>query len=282
MRQILKLLPFAPLLCSCSQPFAVRFPDCAFATQPGQRVLLVTSRGRTSIQGVIASRDIVVRGTVQVLASSPDGAAICAQAVKVIETSTPNSSDPLLRLEVIGIPSSGGTQLDAEFLVPKDIRLEIQDGPEDLTVRELDAGITIRDTTGKIDLADIKGPVEIDDQDGDIQSIRGEGPMKIVDRRGDIRLEEITGNIDIRDREGDVHIQSVTGNVVMSKQGRGFVRINNLDGTWEAREWADNPLQPVINTIWPRGGDPKSPPAPPKDGKAPAERMPAPAKKDGP
>ncbi len=247
------LLALSPLLSSCSQPYAIRFLDRAFPTRPGQKVQITTLRGKTEVQAVIGSRDIVVRGTVETLADSPERAVAQAEAVKVVDTSNPNRRDELLRLEVAGVPASGDTRLNAEFLVPKDVHLEIRDGPEDLVVSELDAGIAIQDGAGHIVLQGIKGPIEISDQDGDITVSGCQGPVTIDDRRGDIIVEEVTGDIEIKDREGDALIQSVTGDVTLAKQGRGNVRLTNLDGNWYIKEWLDNPTKPIIDTIWPKG-----------------------------
>jgi len=244
-------LPFIAL--SCTVPQAVRFPDRAFPTQPNQKVVITTRRGNTEITGVIGSRDILVRGTVRTRPTSPDTAARRAEAVKVIDTSVSQGEGQVLRLDVTGMSSSGGMLLDTAFFVPKDIQLEVHDGPEDLTIRGLDRGVTIVDGAGDIDLQEINGPVEIEDQDGNIHYLTGKGAVKVVDRRGNVIIEEVTGNIDLEDREGDALIQSITGDVVLAKRGRGTVRIYNVDGNCHIREW-DNPTQPIIDTIWPQDG----------------------------
>jgi hypothetical protein len=256
-----------PLLASCAQPYAIRFPDCAFPTEPNMRVKIMTARGKTEVHGVTGSRDIVVRGTVHTLSESLAGATGQAAAVKVLDTSVPGT-EQVLRLEVIGIGAAGDTRFEAEFLVPRDVRVEVVDGPEDLSIRDLDAGATIPDNAGgDITIQDVKGPIRIVDGDGNIGILRTEGRVRIEDRRGDIACEEVTGDIDIADREGDVLIQSVTGNVVMSKLGRGKVRVNNLVGDWKVREW-DNPIKPVFDTIWPKDERGDVQPVSAKDGEA--------------
>lgn len=259
---VVPLLILPAFLCSCSQPYAIRFSDRAFPTEPGQRVLLTTLRGRTEVHGVIGSRDIVVRGTIDTMADSPGNAVAQAEAVKVIDTSDSTRKDRQMRLEVVGTPASGETKLVAEFLVPKDIHLEIHDGPEDLVVRDLDGGVVIQDGAGNITLSDIKGPISISDQDGDISVRSCQGPVTIEDRRGDIIVQEVTGNVELKDREGDALVQSVTGDVTIAKQGRGSVRISNLDGRCYIKEWLDNPSMPIIDTIWGKDDAPAAAPQP--------------------
>jgi hypothetical protein len=269
MKYSLLVSVIAPFLVSCTTTPPVRFSDCAFHTEPGQRVKIVTRRGKTEVQGVINSRDIVVRGSLRADASANSTARL--DAVKVIDTSIPQERGKFLRLEVVGIPPNSSVRLDTEFLVPKDVRLEIEDGPDDLAVKDLDAGLVIRDAAGNITLSSLQGPVDIASSDGDVLFTEGKGPVKVVDRRGDIILEEITGDIEIDDREGDIGIQSVTGDVTLSKKdpaGRGKVRIENLDGNWKIREW-DNPSKPIINTIWSKAGVERTPPKPaPREGRA--------------
>ncbi len=268
-------------LVSCSENYALRYPGRAFPTQPGQRVVITTLRGRTVIRGVEGSRDIVIQGTIYTIAQSPEEADRAAQEVSVVDASIPAGPLPALRLDYRGISSISPTRFESQLLVPPDIRIEIRDGPEDLSVESLEAGITISDGAGDIALHRISGPVEIDDLDGDIHFIDGQGPVKILDRRGGIHIEEITGSVDITDREDDALIQSVTGDLRFSKRGRGIVRINNLDGKLDIREW-DNPFPAQINTVWEKVGEtarpvPSSGPPPPEGSSG--EKKEPPAKK---
>ena len=238
---------FIPLLASCAQTYAVRFQDRAFPTQSGQRVELVISRGQTEVRGVVGSRDVLIHGTVRTRADSPAAAELQAGAVRVIETSPPGAE--VLRLEVVGIHPDGGTLFDSEFLVPKDIRLEIRDGPEDLHVLGMEGSVSIHDGAGDIVVEDFSGPVEIEDLDGDILCHNGRGPVKITDRRGNITVEEVTGDLDIMDREGDAVVQSITGNLSFGKRGKGQVRIDNIAGTISFPVW-ENPVKPIFDTVW--------------------------------
>jgi hypothetical protein len=251
------LAALLPLLPACAQTHAVRFPLCAFPTKPEQKVVLKTLRGRTEVRGVQDSRDIMVSGTIHTTAGSLTQAEAQAQAVRVVNLSLPEEVDPVLRLEVVGIPAGSATRFDAEFWVPKDVKLEIIDGPEDLFIEGVEAGVAIEDGPGDIELRRIKGPVAIRDQDGNISYYGGRGPVFIADRRGDITIEEVAGDLDITDREDDVLIQSVTGKLTYAKDGRGTVRINNLDGPTIIREWVNNPGQPILNTIWRPTAEPR-------------------------
>jgi len=266
-------------LVSCAENYALRYPGRAFSTQPGQRVVFSTLRGRTVIRGVEGSRDIVVQGTIYTTAQSPEEADRAAQEVSVVDESVPVGPHPALRLSIRGIPSISSTRFESQLLVPPDIRLEILDGPEDLFVESLECGIKISDGAGDIDLQRISGPVEIDDLDGDIHYLDGAGAVKIVDRRGSIHLQEITGSIDITDREDDAIVQSVTGDLRFSKLGRGIVRINNLDGKLDIREW-NNPFPAQINTVWEKDGEsarpaPSSGPPPPEESSGGKKEPPA-------
>jgi len=182
--------------------------------------------------------------------------------VRVVDLSLPEAVDGDLRLEVVGIPAASPTRFDAEFRVPKDVRVEVIDGPEDLLIEGLERGVTVQDGPGDIELRSVSGPVIINDHDGNISYFGGQGPVTITDRRGDITIEEVKGDIDIADREDDVLIQSVTGKLTYGKDGRGTVRINNIDGPYIIREWVNNPSQPLINPIWKPGAKPAATPVP--------------------
>jgi len=250
-----------PILPACAQNYAVRFPARAFGTKPDQRVVIATLRGRTQIRGVVGSRDIVVSGNVLVSATSPASADSQARVVRVAETPPVLKDDPLV-LSVAGIPSTSSTRFESEFIVPIDIRLEIRDGPEDLIVEGLRAGVTIEDGAGDISLTDLAGPVKIVDLDGNIYYHGGRGPVTVDDRRGDITIEEVTGPVEIVDREDDILVQSVTGDLSLWEEGRGVVRINNLDGELKIKKWVNNLSKPIINTVWEDEGHQPSEPAP--------------------
>lgn len=293
------------LLSSCAQSYALRFPVRAFGTLPGQKVVIVSSRGRTEIRSVPGSRDISVGGTVRVMAPSLASADALAQSVQIRGSpgavplpmggpvpaaavtapaggpvpavarlpggGAPRSDGPPLELQVLGIPVESTTRFEAEYRVPDDVRLEIRDGPEDLYLEGLSGGVTIHDGAGDIVLERMGGPVEIEDLDGDIFIFRGKGPVRIRDRRGSIHIDELTGDIDISDREDDILVQSVTGDLKLAKLERGNLRVNNIDGEVVFREWKSS-SKPVINTIWshsrrnaPAEGG-EAPPAPPAPG----------------
>jgi hypothetical protein len=218
---------------------------------------------------------------VETTAVSPLEADLQAGAVRVADVSIPESPGPALRLEVSGIPAGGGTRFDSQFRVPRDIRLEIHDGPEDLLIEGIGGGVIIVDGAGDIELRDWSGPVEMTDLDGSVLCYGGQGPVRISDRRGDLSVEDVTGNVDITDVEGDALVQSISGNLSFAKRDRGTVRISNIDGLLSFPAW-NNPLKPIINTIWekdresprPAGGEVgKAPPAP-RPGTAPASVSP--------
>jgi hypothetical protein len=265
----------APVLVSCAQNYNVRFPDRAFPTRANQRVVIVTSRGRTEVRGVIGSRDIVVRGTVATSADSGAQADARAAAVKITDTTSATPQGPVLRLEVTGIPAGSPTHFDSEFLVPRDLRLEILDGPEDLIVQGMEGSISIRDGAGDIIVQDFAGPVEIEDLDGDILCSHGKGSVKITDRRGNITVEEVAGNVEIMDVEGDALVQSISGNLSFGKRDRGTVRICNIDGLVSFPVW-NNASKPIIETIWEPVASPKAT-APRGASRAEAGTGPAPA-----
>lgn len=264
-------LLFLPAVSACAQSYAVRFPARAFGTKPDQRVVISTLRGRTQIRGVVGSRDIVVSGSVLVTAGSPAAADSQARAVRVTETPPILKDDPLV-LSVAGIPSTSSTRFESEFIVPIDIRLEIRDGPEDLLVEGLRAGISIEDGAGDIDLTDLTGPVKIVDLDGNIFYHGGRGSVTVNDRRGDITIEEVTGPVEIIDREDDIMVQSVTGDLSLWEEGRGVVRINNVDGKLVIPKW-NNLAKLIIDTVWEDEGPPAA-----RKGAAPSAPAPAAAK----
>ena len=144
-------------------------------------------------------------------------------------------------------------KIDLTVRVPKNLRVQIDDGSGWLDVSDLDAdldiadgsgSINIRDIQGKVKIedgsgriyiSDIKGHLEVKDGSGSIQVERIRGDVRLVDGSGPMTIKDIDGNLTIRDGSGSIEIVNVSRNVLIKEAGSGTLDIDGVKGkvtTW--------------------------------------------------
>jgi hypothetical protein len=139
-------------------------------------------------------------------------------------------------------------KIDLTVVIPKNLRVQIDDGSGRLDVSDLDAALAIHDDSGsihirdiqgnvevedgsgKIDITDIKGNLEIRDGSGSIQVDRVSGDVRLVDGSGQMTVKDIDGNLAIRDGSGGIEIINVTRNVLIKEAGSGTLEIDGVKG----------------------------------------------------
>lgn len=145
-------------------------------------------------------------------------------------------------------------KIELTVAVPKNLRLQIEDGSGWIDVSDLDANLDIKDGSGsikirdvqgnaviedgsgKIQIVDISGNLEVKDGSGSIQVDRIKGNVRLVDGSGDIIIKDIDGNLAIRDGSGGIEIKHVSRNVLIKEAGSGSVEIDGVKGkvtTWK-------------------------------------------------
>ncbi|MBW2432159.1 MAG: DUF4097 family beta strand repeat protein [Deltaproteobacteria bacterium] len=139
-------------------------------------------------------------------------------------------------------------KIDLAVAIPKNLRVQIDDGSGRIDVSDLDAALVIQDDSGSIQIRDIQGNVEIEDRSGkiDITDIRGDleikdgsgsiriervrGDVRLVDGSGQMTVKDIDGNLAIRDGSGGIEIINVTRNVLIKEAGSGTLEIDGVKG----------------------------------------------------
>lgn len=120
--------------------------------------------------------------------------------------------------------------LDMTVTLPSDIALEIDDGSDNIEIRDVLAPIQIKDGSGEL-LVERSGPImEITDGSGSIDLTETKGDLVLDDESGNITMKGHEGAIQILDGSGDIHVHDVQGDVTIAEDGSGSVKIKNVSG----------------------------------------------------
>lgn len=143
---------------------------------------------------------------------------------------------------------SAEAKINLTVAIPKNLRVQIDDGSGRIDVSDLDAALVIKDDSGsirirdiqgkvnvedgsgKINITDIRGNLDVKDGSGSIQIDRVRGDVRLVDGSGPITLKDIDGNLAIRDGSGAIEIINVTRDVLIKEAGSGPLEIDGVKG----------------------------------------------------
>lgn len=214
-----------------------------------QKVLQITcAAGYLEVYGVDGADRIKVTASVQINAITQDELADFLER-HVLLTLKQDGRKALLK----GVFKNQKTmtadaKINLTVAIPKNLRVQIDDGSGRIDVSDLDAALDIQDDSGSIHIRDIQGKVNVEDGSGkiNITDIRGNldvkdgsGSIKIDQVRGDVRLvdgsgqmtlKDIDGNLAIRDGSGAIEIINVTQNVMIKEAGSGKLEIDGVKG----------------------------------------------------
>jgi len=108
--------------------------------------------------------------------------------------------------------------------MPPQLKLDIEDGSGDLSVRNINASVTLEDGSGTATLSNINGAVTIDDDSGDLFVRNVVGALEIEDGSGELEVESIAGDVSVVDGSGDLSITNTTGKVIID-DGSGDIDV---------------------------------------------------------
>jgi hypothetical protein len=118
---------------------------------------------------------------------------------------------------------------DLILSIPRRLSLEIEDVSGDADVRELPAGVSLREIEGDLALRMVgavaigtvmgdmdareSGPLSLDDLHSDLSVRGGKGSLVVKSVDGDVSLHEVQGDVNLESVTGDLYVRGVTGNL---------------------------------------------------------------------
>jgi len=125
----------------------------------------------------------------------------------------------------------GSQALDLDIDVPDNVKLDVDDGSGDLTIRGT-SGVDLHDGSGNIELENIAGDVGIEDGSGEITVHRVSGGVEVrSDGSGSVTIETVTGSVRIgRKGSGNVDVSDIGGDFTVEEKGSGGIEYQNVKG----------------------------------------------------
>ena len=122
--------------------------------------------------------------------------------------------------------SSPNISVDLDVLIPKNLKVEIDDGSGSMTIADINNSLTIDDGSGSITIKNIVGNVFIDDGSGNSNLTHIDGNITIDDGSGTINIDYVTGDVTVDDGSGSIIINNLQGKFNLEDDGSGSIRVN--------------------------------------------------------
>ncbi len=116
--------------------------------------------------------------------------------------------------------------MDLTVFVPRDLKVEIDDGSGSITLSDINNSVVIDDGSGSISLNNIGGNVIIDDGSGNTNLSNIDGNVIIDDGSGTITIDKVTGDVSIDDGSGAINITNLHGKFNLIDGGSGSISVN--------------------------------------------------------
>jgi DUF4097 and DUF4098 domain-containing protein YvlB len=126
-------------------------------------------------------------------------------------------------------------RLDFTVQVPSNVRVEIEDGGREISIRDV-AAARVVDGSGEIEVRGVRGGLTIQDGSGEIEIENCGGPIKISDGSGEIEIRNVRGDVTIEeDGSGAIDVIGVTGNLLVEADGSGSIDVRDVGGDFTVR-----------------------------------------------
>ena len=184
--------------------------------------------GEVIITGVEGTNEIKV--SAKFVAESDE--AILAEQIfadKMDATLVKDGNTAYLTGEINFEESKEQGQLHLVVEIPNDLTIEHRQSEGPLTIRSMNADITINHGTKSIVLEDINGDVKIVDGSGGLKMTNVVGLLTINKNSGNIEMRDVDGDLTLIAGSADVNITSHRGNITL-RSGSGDVIIDGVDG----------------------------------------------------
>ncbi len=122
-----------------------------------------------------------------------------------------------------------GPRLDLLIRVPRQTKLEAENGTGQLIVDGVEGPSRLAAHRGKIQASDLKGSIQIDGRTGRVEVRSVTGSLKLEARSGRVDIEDVTGPLDVRTRTGRVTVRTVNGPCRVETR-TGKVVVSDVDG----------------------------------------------------
>ena len=135
----------------------------------------------------------------------------------------------VLDLVLTGEEATVSCDSDLIVSIPRRLPLEIEDGSGDADIRELPAGVTLRQIEGDLALRMVgatvigsvmgdmavreSGPLTMDDLHSDLSVHGGKGSLLVKSIDGDVSLHDVQGDVSLESVTGDLYVRGVSGNL---------------------------------------------------------------------
>jgi DUF4097 and DUF4098 domain-containing protein YvlB len=122
--------------------------------------------------------------------------------------------------------SNPNISVDLDVLIPKGLKVEIDDGSGSMTIADINNSLEIDDGSGSITIKNIVGNVLIDVCCGNSNLTNIDGNVTIDDGSGTININHVSGDISIDDGSGSIIINNLQGKFNLEDDGSGSIRVN--------------------------------------------------------
>jgi len=126
--------------------------------------------------------------------------------------------------------------IDLTVKVPKQIKLNVNDGSGSIEVTGLSGNLDINDGSGSIEINEIAGNIRIDDGSGSINVRNVEGDISIDDGSGSMEIVRVSGEVTVSDGSGSIYINDVSKDVNIIESGSGGLTVRNVQGAVNKRK----------------------------------------------
>ncbi len=122
--------------------------------------------------------------------------------------------------------SNPNISVDLDVLIPRGMKVEIDDGSGPMTISDINNSVEIDDGSGSITIKNIVGNVLIDDGSGNSNLTNIDGNITIDDGSGTITIDYVTGDVTIDDGSGSIIINNLQGKFNLEDSGSGSIQVN--------------------------------------------------------
>jgi hypothetical protein len=125
---------------------------------------------------------------------------------------------------------SGESRLDLELEVPRELRLDVEDGSGSLEIRGV-SSLRLDDGSGDAWIEDVDGEVRVVDGSGKLGLVKIGGAVRLRDGSGEIEVRDVAGPVTIEeDGSGGIDVQGARQSVTVRRDGSGSIRVRGVTG----------------------------------------------------
>ena len=119
-----------------------------------------------------------------------------------------------------------GREVDAVVRVPRWMELQVGGREVEVSVSQVEGGVSVRNVEGDIEVLASRGPVRVRSVDGEVRVTDVQGRVEARSQGDDVTLIRVVGDVDVESGSGDLVLQDVDAASLRAETLDGDVRFD--------------------------------------------------------